>query len=239
MVFQRSISVSLGMVLAPLISLSCADIGQAAESIIVRYKSEEATVTRKDLNRFAETGEMPADLQKLLGTDAQVPNGVQTLLKEEIKIPRFVERFIEGSNGDFLLLKLDEAISSASGSTERDLNAIRTAVLDSIADNRVSFIELIAKHPQTQIQLDLTSLEGTYKDVRGFVERVLPALEVAKGVLQDLVCDCDTAQSAAEPAVDAPEGKQYQSADAVTNRHSSQNCNHLEPTEQAIPIETK
>lgn len=239
MLFQRSIPVPLGMMLATLVSLSCADIGQAAESIIVRYKSEEATVTRKDLDRFANTGEMPTDLQRLLGTDAQVPNGVQALLKEEIKIPKFVERFIEGSNGDFLLLKLDDAISSASGSTARDLNAIRTAVLDSIADNRVSFIELIAKHPQTQIQLDLTRLEGTYQDVRGFVERVLPALEVAKGVLQDLVCDCDTAKSAAEPAVDTSAGKQYQSTDAVTDLHPSKKCNHLEPTEQAIPIETK
>lgn len=238
MLFQRSIPVPLGMMFATLVSFSCADLGQASESIIVRYKSEEATVTRQDLDRFADTGEMPTDLQKLLGTDAQVPNVVQTLLKKEIKIPKFVERFIEGSNGDFLLLKLDDAISSASGSTEKDLAEIRTAVLDSIADNRVSFIELIAKHPQTQIQLDLTRLEGTYQDVRGFVERVLPALEVAKGVLQDLVCDCDTAKSAAEPEVDAT-SKQYQSADAAIDRHPSEKCNHLEPTEKAVPIETK
>jgi len=52
MLSKRSISVSWGMLMATLVSLSFSDIGKAAESIIVRYKSEEATVTRQDLTPF-------------------------------------------------------------------------------------------------------------------------------------------------------------------------------------------
>lgn len=235
MAFKYSIPLPLGMVLATVMSLSIAQPGRGAESIIVRYKADEVTVTRQDLDTFAKTGEMPPNLEKLLGSDVQVPGVVRSLLKEEIKIPRFVERFLKGSNGDFLLLKLDEAISSTSGNTEQDLNGIRTAFLDSIADQRVSFIELINKHPQRQIQVDLTSLEGTYKDVRGFVERVLPAIEVAKGVLQDLICDCDSGQSAAASRPGPSKGSNYQSIEGTAPLNAEE-CNDHKRLEKPMEI---
>lgn len=169
---------------------------QAAENIFVRYKETEVNVTRRELDTFTETGEIPASLQTLLNTEAELPAAVRTILSDQITVPKFLKNFLEGSNGEFLLFKLDQVISSTEGRTERGLNALKTAVLDSIADDRVSFIEIIDKHPQNTIRVDITSLEGTYNDVSGFVERILPALEVAKGVLSDFICDCNTAQAA-------------------------------------------
>lgn len=191
---------------------------QAAESVFVRYKDTEVTVTRGELDSFAETGELPTSLQSLFGTDeVDLPEAVRTILSEQITVPKFMQNFIEGSNGEFLLFKLDQAISSADGRTERGLESLRKAVLDSIADDQVSFLEIIDKHPQNTIRLDVTNLEGTYNDVSGFVAKVLPALEVAKDVLSDFICDCETTQTSTKGSTQPTSARQYQSSQALEN----------------------
>lgn len=245
--FKRPPRLSWGVMLATIVSVPLTAFpGQAAESIIVRYKSDEVTVTRQELNTFTNTGEIPPELQRLIGTDVAVPEVVRSALAEKIKIPKFVERFLKGSNGDFLLLKLDEAISSASGNTQKDLEDIKSAVFDAIADNQVSFLELIDKHPRTKVRVDLTSVEGTYKDVRSFVERVLPAVEVAKGVLQDLVCDCEQGGTSSPPSSSDSNNEKpsnYQSSNSVLTGIELEKCNQLKDLgasleEQPSEIET-
>lgn len=211
---------------------------QAAESILVRYKGTEVNVTRRELNTFTDTGELPPSLQTLLNTDAELPGAVRTILSNPIKVPNFLKNFIEGSNGEFLLFKLDQVISSTEGRTERGLNSLKLAVLDSIEDDQVSFMEIIDKHPQNTIRVDVTSLEGTYNDVSGFVERILPALEVAKGVLSDFICDCKTAHvSPKSPKVQNVSNHQ-QAAD-----HAAEDCEELEtatlPRPTEAPLSTK
>ncbi|WP_299412787.1 alpha/beta hydrolase [Acaryochloris sp. IP29b_bin.148] len=171
---------------------------QAAESIFVRYKDTEVTVTRSELNDFSNTGELPPSLEKLLDTDMELPEVARKALSTQITVPTFLQNFLEGSNGEFLLFKLDQAISSTSGRTEDGLESLKTAVLNSIEDERVSFIEIIDKYPQNTIRVNLTNLESTYTQVSGFVEKTLPALEVAKGVLSDFICDCNTTQADSE-----------------------------------------
>lgn len=200
---------------------------QAAESILVRYKETEVNVTRRELNTFTETGEIPTSLQDLLNTEAELPGAVRTILADQIKVPNFLKTFIEGSNGEFLLFKLDQVISSTEGRTEGSLNSLKAAVLDSIEDDRVSFIEIIDKHPQNTIRVNITSLEGTYNDVSGFVERILPALEVAKGVLSDFICDCKTAQI----TPNSPKAQNVSTHQHSTD-HAAENCKALETAAQ-------
>lgn len=107
-------------------------------------------VTRSELDHFTDTGEILNSLQTLLNTDKELPQAVRTILSDQIKVPKFIKNFIEGSNGEFLLFKLDQVISSTDGRTERGLNSLKTAVLDSIADDQVS-LDIIDKHPQNTI----------------------------------------------------------------------------------------
>ncbi len=58
-------------------------------------------------------------------------------------------------------------------------------------DRRVSLMELLEKYPAKKIKVDITDLEEPYNDVKNFVEDILPALEVAKSVVEDLVCECE------------------------------------------------
>lgn len=175
------------------------------------------TVTRQELDTFTETGTLPTPIQQLLDTDKEIPEVLRTILSERIKVPKFMKTFIEGSNGEFLLFKLNQAISSTEGKTELRLNSLKKAVLDSIEDDQISFLEIIDKHPQQTIRVDLTNLEGTYKDVSGFVTRILPALEVAKDVLSDFICDCNTPQASSGNAPSSGAALRYQSQQALEN----------------------
>lgn len=228
--------------LLPIGLMSAAAIGiplmgtsaQAAESILVRYQESEVNVTRSELNTFTETGELPPSLRTLLDTEAELPGTVATILSEQITVPKFLKNFISGSNGEFLLFKLDQVISSADGRTERGLNSLKLAVLDAIEDDRVSFMEIIDKHPQNTIRVDVTSLEGTYNDVSGFVQRILPALEVAQGVLSDFICDCKTTQV-------TPKGVKAQNVSThnYANDPKAENCKELESTTAHQPDNAK
>ncbi|PZD72080.1 hypothetical protein C1752_03963 [Acaryochloris thomasi RCC1774] len=206
---------------------------QAAENIRVSYKGEEVTVSQSEINTFSETGTIPTALQDLLNTDEALPTTFRNILTRDIQIPTFVENFLQSKNGEFLFLQLDKAISSSSGRTEADLEALKSAVLDSIDDRQVSFLEIIDRHPMDTIRVDLTNLESTYNDVSGFVEKVLPALEVAKGVLQDIVCDCDPAQEASNTSTVQPvKDGAHSYRDATTHA----NCNKATTLTKAVPL---
>lgn len=193
-----------------------ASSARAAEQISLSYQGSEINVTRQELESFTETGVIPDAIQQLLGTDETIPPAIRTLLVEEIKVPAFVEKFLDSSTGEFVLNQLDETISSTSGSTEQDLFDLKTAFNDAASDDQISFIELVRKYPQSNVRVDLTSLEGTYNRVSNFVERVQPALEVAKGFLADIVCDCDTA-SASTQSSNASDDKVYASSSKPCN----------------------
>lgn len=175
---------------------------QAAEQITLSYQGSEVDVTRSELDSFTETGELPDSIQNLLGTEVEVPTTIRTLLNREIKIPNFIEEFLESATGEFVLGQLDDTISDASGRTERDLFDLKTAFKNAAKDQELSFMEIVRQYPQKNVRVNLTNLESTYNRVSNFVERVQPALEVAKGFLSDIICDCNTA-SAMPDATDA------------------------------------
>ena len=167
----------------------------ATEMVELKYKQDQLSISTAELRNFANTGEIPPDLQTFLQTTEQVPQFWSGLLKQEIYIsPQFLKSVIDTSTGQFVLLKLDEVINTSSSG--KDLDAIRNTVIEAYDDdNRISIMELLDRYPIGRIQIDLTNLEGAYNQARAFIEQVLPALEIAKAFLQDLVCECDTAQN--------------------------------------------
>lgn len=168
----------------------------AADQVKFQYKDTVVALTQQDLEQFTKTGVLPDTLQTLLNTDKQLPESVRTLLTREIKIPKFVEKLLDSSTGEFLLLRMDSAISGTNPGTQEDLNALKSAFNASINDDKkLSFLEVINRYPGSTIQVNLTNLEGIYNRTSNFIERVQPALAVAKSYMQDLVCDCNTKQA--------------------------------------------
>ncbi|MGB3495623.1 MAG: alpha/beta hydrolase [Elainellaceae cyanobacterium] len=163
---------------------------QAADEIILIYNTQTFTIDSGEIRRFAETGEVPSDLQVFFDDVDQVPSVIQSLLVDDIRIPRVVEEFLDSPTGEFVLIQLDQVVSNPS--TSGDLESIRTAVSDAGSDRSISVLELLDSYPTDQVALNISDLEGVYYQVSTFVERIEPAIATAVEFLQEVVCDCET-----------------------------------------------
>ncbi|HEY9662590.1 MAG TPA: alpha/beta hydrolase, partial [Allocoleopsis sp.] len=186
-----------------------------------------------NLETYAETGQAQTpEVREFFERHAELGQIVQDALTTKIYISEaFLQDTLRSSVGEFVLVKLNELIGSPSW--REDLQPLRTALLDAYQDdNSFSILEVIQDLPDEDINLNLSGLEPVYRDVRAFVERIYPALEVAKEFLQDLVCDCQTAPAASESDSTAPssssESGSPQSALPGGDRTvlTAQNCNN-------------
>jgi len=188
---QGAIATLLGAAASAASLVGFAPSAQAADTIIFRYQSEQVTLGVDELRAFARNGEIPSDLQRFLDDTAQVPSEVQDVLNLSIQVnPNFFQNLINTSTGEFVVLKLDQAIASSASS--EDLEAVKNTLLEAVAeDGELSIIGLLERYPIPTITVDLTSLEPVYLQAKALVERIIPALEVAKRFLEDIVCECE------------------------------------------------
>jgi hypothetical protein len=167
----------------------------AADRIILKYQDLQTTVPISSIANFANTGEVSGDLQELFQKYPRIQQVIRDLLTKQIRIsPSFVEKTLKSSTGEFVLLQLEKLINTSNAGDEIEL--IRNTLLSAYQDdNSFSLLEIIEKFPVNDIRVDLTSLERVYTDVSTFVERIQPALEVAKEFLQNYICDCKNANN--------------------------------------------
>lgn len=184
----------------------------AIDTIILRYNAEEVTVTLDELNSFASGTEVDAIRELLEGRISETQNAagdvVQLLrdaLVQDIRIsPRMQENitnFLSSSTGEFLLTQLDRAINSTTPGTQDSLADLQSSVEAAIEDDGfISVLELVTRYPQNTVRLDASGLTGTVNDVAAFVEQVEPVLQTLRDVMQDLICDCPSADSSSVPS---------------------------------------
>lgn len=181
---------------------------QAAEQVVLQYGNRTRSFPIENIETFARSGQISnPDLEAFFQDLPEVRRLVQELFSAEITIgPALAERIQQGNQSptiDFVLLQLNKLISSPQ--TPEALEPLRTAVRDSLSgDGRISLVELIRYYPESDIQLNLTGLEPIYNDVKAFVERILPALEVARDTLRELVCDCPTTAAGTDSSTVSP-----------------------------------
>lgn len=173
---------------------------KAADSITLQYGDETRTFETDNIRAFIQSGQAAdPELQSFFQRAPEARRLLQEILSAEIYIsPSFVSRIEQGlqsPTGDFVLIQLNKLVSTPTAS--EDLEPLRTALVNAFEDDsRFSLLEVIQQYPAADVQLNLTGLEPVYNDVKGFVERVLPALEVAREYLQDIICDCESTPTA-------------------------------------------
>jgi hypothetical protein len=188
-------TLALGAATASAVLFSGAD-ARAAETITLRFDGRDQTFSVSNIARFAATGEAATpEIQAYFEREPEVRRLVQSVFRAEIAIsPTFlsdVESELRSPTADFILIQLSKLISTPTNPELTD--ALRSAVFSALGDdNRLSLLEIIERYPEPNVLINLTGLETVYNDVAQFVERVLPALEVAKQYLQTIICDCET-----------------------------------------------
>ncbi len=188
---HRVFTFSQALLLGTAVSLFINTNAHATDVVDIKYKETEISLKTKELKKFANTGEIPPKLQKFFNDTEQVPEFLSSLLTQEIYISRsLINDILDSPTGEFFLLKLNQTID-ASASTE-DLEAVKKTVIKAYNDDReLSILELLSEYPKRQLKVDLTGLESTYNDANQFTAKILPAWEVAKSFLENVVCDCE------------------------------------------------
>ncbi len=188
---HRVFTFSQALLLGTAVSLFINTNAHATDVVDIKYKETEISLKTKELKKFANTGEIPPRLQKFFNDTEQVPEFLSGLLTQEIYISRsLINDILDSPTGEFFLLKLNQTID-ASASTE-DLEAVKKTVIKAYNDDReLSILELLSEYPKRRLKVDLTGLESTYNDANQFTAKILPAWEVAKSFLENVVCDCE------------------------------------------------
>jgi hypothetical protein len=164
----------------------------AADSVLIRYQDRERTITTENLEVFADTGEAVSDdIREFFAEAPQAATIANDVLTAEIFVsPVFIERFGDSALGEFVLIQLNKVLGTPSGN--EDLEPLRVAIANSFEnDNRFSVLEIVQNYPSDTIRLDFSGLQPIVRDVKAFVEKVEPALQVAREFLEDIVCDCE------------------------------------------------
>lgn len=189
----------------------------AIETVELQYQDQQVTVSLDEIRTYAESGEASAELQAFIGDNAEIAELVGDLLVREITITEQfrerVQRDLQGSSfGQFLLLQVDKLITGS-----EDLTELQSAIQTSLADNnRISIVEILDNYSAPGgAMVNLSEAGVIYNDVQAFVERVLPALEVAKEYLQEVICECEAA-----PATGATESNESPVPAEVIDRES-------------------
>ncbi|MGK7927592.1 MAG: alpha/beta hydrolase, partial [Spirulina sp.] len=119
----------------------------ATELINIKYQETEIPIPTSLLVNFAETGELPIEVNSFLqdiGVD--IPKILQDVLTLEIRLrPTFVQDILGSSIGEFVLLQIDKAINT--GQVGDELVGLKTAIDESLVDSRISLLELVQRYP--------------------------------------------------------------------------------------------
>lgn len=173
---------------------------QAVETIQLQYDGtdpsvpNQVTVTLPQILTFVQSGELPQQVREFFNINQEDPGPIRRVLTEEIQVPSNLRTdFTDTSLGRFVVSQLEDFVQGSNVAPN-----LQTALRQSIQDDRsISLLELIQNYPTESVTLNITGLVQVYDDVSAFVDRVVPALEVAREFLQDIVCDCPQTSAAA------------------------------------------
>ena len=167
----------------------------AAESILLTYDNEKLNITISELQSFAKTGDLTPQMESFFNTTKQVPTVWSNLITDEVKVPQFIESFLESPRGRFILHRIETVVFHLDEKSEKEID---TALIDSMEDDdRISIIELVEKYPESTVTINLNGLETDYQEVKQFIGSINSGnWEAALNELgQEILCQCSKASN--------------------------------------------
>lgn len=217
---NQGISPFVGMGAALLIGgmgvLGSATRSIAADKLVFTFGPIGDSVTIEELQRYAETGEVPRTLRPYLRFANADSEAVRAVLTREATISlKFLDRVLNTLPGEYALFQLGTLIHTPTRTA--NIQALRASlVLSASDDNRISLLEFLEKYPTQDVVIDgvkLLRVARTVTRVKNQVAAKLEDLErrlegwlaVAQDLLSGLVCDCEAAPTSdSTPSTPAP-----------------------------------
>lgn len=157
------------------------------KAVTLQYDHATTTVPLREVREWTESGELSADLQQYFGSISIDPDTARDILNTEIYdggIP------LGRSNIQFLAIQIARKMGDPLRRERR--NDMEDTLRVSFAnDRKITILEIIENYPDSTVRVDLKQLNRLRTDIKDFVERIGPVLNVAEQLLPDLVCDCE------------------------------------------------
>ena len=167
----------------------------AAESVLLTYNQEELNIPISQLKSFSQTGVLTPQMETFFQTTQQVPRVWSNLLTDEVKVPEFIESFLESPRGRFVLHRIETVVFHLDEKSQAEID---TALINSMKDDdTISIMEIVEKYPEPTVKINLNELETDYAEVKKFINSINSNnWEAAVNELgQEILCECSTANN--------------------------------------------
>ena len=149
----------------------------AAEKVYASYGFIELTLLVKDLETYADSGQLSPALQAYARYFK--PKQLQDLreaLKRRIELPKqAVSQFLYTPTGEKFLERASELVTSKSGAGS--VQALRSAMILAAYDSQgLTVLNMLQKYPDVGIQLDVAQGIEVFQNVRSLVQRTNAAI---------------------------------------------------------------
>jgi len=170
----------------------------AAEKLIFTFGILGDSVTVKELEIFAETGQVPTMLRPYLKLTKTDPEVVRNFLTQEATISyRTLDKTLNTLPGEYLLFQMGKIIHTPA--RVANIQALRSAlVMSALKDNKVSLLKFLQQYPLRDVTVDGVALLKAARKVGPYIQKVELIQDrldgwvaIAKDFLDELVCDCE------------------------------------------------
>ncbi|QYO67787.1 alpha/beta hydrolase [Leptolyngbya sp. 7M] len=183
--------------------LYCSKPANAAQTVIVQYADQRATVSLTELQTFVEGGEATPELQALI---QQIPT--REAFGRQIFARVLPLRFAPSGdqeisrNAQFILYQINKLVGEPSG--EANYPVLRQALIEaSINRPGLTIMRLLEVYPETTVRVDLLNLEQIFNDISLYLERLQPLLQ-SRQLIHDWFCECPAPAAAILTAASSP-----------------------------------
>lgn len=122
--------------------------------MVVTYGALQVSFEVSDLEKLANTGEVPHSLQFYLDLANLTPDDLRSILAMEVPVSQsMLDRMLNTEGGEYILSELTQVVHTPSQGA--DIPALRSAVVMAASDDqKISVLELLQKYPTQQVYIN-------------------------------------------------------------------------------------
>lgn len=158
---------------------------ESSEKVIFTYGGFTQSISRAELQNFAETGEISSSLETLLNYGDQNPFLMRWILRQEFPAnTKIVSDLLNTPPGEYVLSQTGNVVGSKA--ERANITALRGALVKSASnDNLVSLMELLSNYPTEDVYVNGKILAQMRSNLNQFVEETSRYIKIPLNLPQN------------------------------------------------------
>ncbi|MGQ4650307.1 alpha/beta hydrolase [Lyngbya aestuarii] len=141
-------------------------LAEAAESVVLKYRFLQETVSVPELSEFAQTGQLSPALSTYLRMANKEPEQLRGTLTREIHVdPILLSKALNSPVGELMLGQVSEVIHTPSN--RANIPSLRSALVSSaLPDQEITLIEILENYPTPEVHVNGERLVEVMEGIR-------------------------------------------------------------------------